>query len=127
MLAVAAASGNSFVKDVLPNLLESGCAVLAMKSLADGRFFARNVMNEKLVWESDDPVVPDRLTVADCIRFALSMPISVLMTGAENPDMLSEKARLARGFADLTEQDRSALVDKVVDHARAGRVEYYKS
>lgn len=94
---VGAASDNSFIKNVLPKLVGSGYAVLAMKSLAD------------------------------CIRSALSMPIMVLMTAAENPVMLSEKTQLARGFAGLTERDRTVLVDKVLDHARAGRVEYYKS
>jgi hypothetical protein len=78
-----------------------------------------------MIWES--PAVPDRLTIPECIRCALFLPISVLITGAENPDMLSEKAKIVRGLEALSEMERTALIAKVMDYAQAGRVEYYKT
>ncbi len=124
---VDAGAENSFTESVLPGLVERQYGVLAMKTLADGRFFAQKKMNERTVWESDDPVVPTRISVADCIHFALSLPISVLITGAENPALLVEKANLVRKFQKLTDSDRVALVERVSDDSESGKVEYYKS
>lgn len=124
---VDAGAENSFTESVLPGLVERQYGVLAMKTLADGRFFAQKKMNERTVWESDNPVVPTRLSIADCIHFALSLPISVLITGAENPALLVEKANLVRKFQKLTDSDRIALIGRVSDDSMAGKVEYYKS
>lgn len=124
---VDAGAENSFIESVLPGLIERQYGVLAMKTLADGRFFAQKMMNEQIVWETDDPVVPTRLSVADCIHFALSLPISVLITGAENPTLLAEKADLVRKFQKLTESERTALIERVADDSTTGKVEYYKS
>lgn len=124
---VDAGAENSFIESVLPGLIERKYGLLAMKTLADGRFFAQKIMNERTVWESNDPVVPNRLTIADCIYFALSLPVSVLITGAENPALLAEKAGMVRKFQMLTDSDRVALTKSVSDDSMAGKVEYYKS
>lgn len=125
--ALDAVSDNSFIKSVLPRVNEQGYGVAAMKTLADGRFFANKQMGDRTIWTSDNPVVPDHLSIADCTHFAMSLPISVLITGAENPDLLREKAKLTRQFGRLTESDRRALLDKVADYAAAEKVEYYKA
>lgn len=124
---VDAGAANSFIESVLPGLMERQYGVLAMKTLADGRFFSQKIKNERTVWETDDPVVPTRLSVADCIHFVLSLPISVLITGAENPTLLTEKAGLVRKFQKLSDSDRATLIERVSDDSTAGRVEYYKS
>ncbi len=124
---VDAGAENSFIESVLPGLVERQYGMLAMKTLADGRFFAQKKMNERMVWESDDPVIPNRLSVADCIHFALSLPISVLITGAENPSLLVEKANLVRKFKELTDSDRVALAEKVSADSKSDKVEYYKT
>jgi aryl-alcohol dehydrogenase-like predicted oxidoreductase len=122
-----AASDNSFIKSVLPRAGEQGYGVAAMKTLADGRFFANKQMGDRTIWTSDNPVVPDHLSIADCTHFAMSLPISVLITGAENPDLLREKARLTRQFSQLNEQERRAMIDRIADYAAAQKVEYYKA
>jgi uncharacterized protein len=124
---VDAGAANSFIGSVLPRLVEQQYGILAMKTLADGRFFSQKVMNERTVWATDDPVVPTRLSVADCIHFVLSLPISVLITGAENPTLLTEKADLARKFQKLSDSDRAALIERVAQDSTAGKVEHYKS
>lgn len=123
---VDAAAPHSFVEQVLPAARSAGLGILAMKTLADGRFFGQKTVNGKTVWQSTQPVVPDALSVADCIHFALSLPVSVLITGAENPELVREKAALVRSFAKLDEADREALIRRVVSFAEEGRVEYYK-
>ncbi len=88
-------SYHSFIETVLPTLVERNMGVLAMKTLADGRFFARK---SRVGWRSDNPVVPNRVTIEEALHFAWSLPISVLITGPDDAPMLREKIELARSF-----------------------------
>lgn len=124
---VDAAASKSFSRDVLPRMEEAGIAPLAMKTLADGHFFGKKIQGDRVTWESSDPIVPDVLTVADCIHFALSLPIAVLITGAENPDFLREKTALVRSFHQMSAVERQSVIARVATYAPAGKVEYYKS
>lgn len=119
-----AASEYSFTRDVLPELLKRDIGVLAMKTLADGRFFAKKNQHQ---WETDTPIVPDVLSIADTQNFAWSLPVSTLITGAENKEFMDEKVHMAREFRKLNESDRSQLIDKVSDLSVYGKLEYYKS
>ena len=98
-----------------------------MKTLADGRFFPKKVKLDKVQWETDDPVVPGCASVRQALHFVWSLPVSVLITGAENVDLMREKIGLARDFVALTQQDRQALIDKVADLAEDGKIEYFKN
>ena len=120
------ASEHSFVRNVIPKAMNSNLAVLAMKTLADGRFFGKKVMNGEEVWQSDDPVVPGRLSMKEALFFSWSMPISVLITGAENAGFIKEKIALAKAFRKMDESTREQLAHKVADLAEKGKVEYYK-
>jgi len=53
------------------------------------------------------------------------MPVSVLITGAENETLIREKIELARHFKKMDETERSALIDKVSAYAD-GKIEYFK-
>ncbi|VGO17288.1 General stress protein 69 [Pontiella desulfatans] len=124
---VDAASKHSFIRHTVPRMLENNIGILAMKTLADGRFFAKKEMNGKVKWTSGNPVVPNALSIEECIHFALSLPVSVLITGAENPEYVEEKAAMVNRFTDLSEQQRLALTNKVATFAEEGEVEYYKN
>jgi aryl-alcohol dehydrogenase-like predicted oxidoreductase len=124
---VDAASEHSFVRLVIPKALEAGLGLLAMKTLADGRFFGNKVMGAKTVWETPNPVVPGQVSVEDAIHFAFSMPISTLITGAENVAFLREKVNLAKSAMTLGEKDRSQLIESLTPYAEEGKVEYYKT
>lgn len=124
---VDAASTHSFIERVIPKLMEADMGILAMKTLADGRFFARKEMNGKVQWTSENPVIPNALSMEECIMFALSMPITVLITGAEKPEYVEEKAAMARRFSALSAAHRMALMEKVAAFAEEGEVEFYKS
>ena len=71
-------------------------------------------------------MVPGRLSLAEALNFVWSLPVSVLITGAENADMMKEKIELAKSFSKMGEEQRNALIDKVADLAD-GKVEYYKN
>lgn len=124
---VDAASKHSFIEQTMPRMQENNIGMLAMKTLADGRFFAKKEMNGRVRWTSGNPVVPNTLSIDDCINFALSLPISVLITGAENPELVREKASMVRNFTTLSEKQRLALADRVASFAEQGEVEYYKN
>ncbi len=123
---VDAASEHSFVMKVLPRAVEAGLGVLAMKTLADGRFFAEKTVLGDRIWETDNPVVPAALSLQEAIHFAWSLPISVLITGAENARMVREKVALAHMFTEESEEQRQDMIDRLTPLAEAGEVEYYK-
>ena len=120
------ASEHSFVKQVIPDALEQNLGILAMKTLADGRFFTKKESNGNVQWETESPVVPDQVSVKDALFYAWSMPISVLITGAENVSLLEEKIELARTFVSLSENDRAALIAKIEQMSDRRDIEYYK-
>ena len=118
-----AASTHSFTALVLPELMKRNIGVLAMKTLADERFFAEKNLHQ---WHTDNPIVPDVMSIADTQNFAWSLPISTLITGAENRRFLEEKIGLAKQFKQLRDQERLALIERVSDLAVYGSLEYYK-
>lgn len=124
---VDAASKHSFIETTIPRMLENNIGILAMKTLADGRFFAQKEMNGNVKWTSDKPVIPGALSVEECINFTLSLPVSVLITGAEKPEFVEEKAAIVKRFTTLSEKQRLALAEKVAAYAEEGKVEYYKN
>lgn len=112
----------SFINNVLPQLLKKEMAPIAMKTLANGGFFGGTSHFN----HGDKPkIVPNALSVEEALYFSWSLPISVLVTGADHSEMLQEKIDLAKKFKALDEKKRLALVEKVAGFD--GRsVEYYK-
>jgi aryl-alcohol dehydrogenase-like predicted oxidoreductase len=113
----------SFTENVFPKALDRNLGIMAMKTLADGRFFAKK---EQANWTSDDPVIPNYLSIKEAMYFAWSLPISVLITGSENATYMREKIALARSFTRFSEEQKTALIEKVRDIALTGKVEYFK-
>ena len=116
---------HSFIKNVLPIAVERNFGILAMKTLSDGRFFKIKKQRDNTPWETEDPLIPNHITVKEALNFVWSLPVSVLITGAENKELILEKIELAREFSKYNETDRMKLIDKV--YSKAGnKVEYYK-
>ena len=113
----------SFTENVIPKALNRNMGILAIKSLADGRFFAKK---EKANWTSDDPLIPNYLSIKEAMHFVWSLPVTVLISGNENATFMREKIALARSFTKLTEDQKIALIDKVKDIALTGKLEYFK-
>lgn len=123
---VDAASPHSFVNSVISKMIDGTLGILAMKTLADGRFFAKKTVNDKVEWATENALVPGHLSLEDCLFYAWSLPVSVLITGAEKPEYIRDKAAACRTFQALNEVDRQALVRRVAEFAAEGRIEYYK-
>lgn len=117
---------HSFINNVMPKAVENDVGILAMKTLADGRFFNQRLKNERVVWETNDPIIPNYVSVQEAFYFVWSLPVSVLITGAENKQFLQEKIDLAKSFKALTEEERLAILDKVLIKA-GNEIEFYKT
>ncbi|MEX1117670.1 MAG: aldo/keto reductase, partial [Terrimicrobiaceae bacterium] len=124
---VDAASRHSFVRQVIPEAGKAGYGMLAMKTLADGRFFSEKQVNTKVTWTTEDPIVPKHLSLEDSIYFALSQPVAVLITGAEKPEYLNDKVALVESYRTLTPDQLTGLANRLRSFAEAGNIEYYKS
>ncbi|RKH69209.1 aldo/keto reductase [Corallococcus aberystwythensis] len=109
-LNVMDAHFNSFEKRVLPVLVKEGIGVLAMKSMGD-------------------PFILDSKTVTapECLRYNLSLPVSVVITGIDSQERLQQALTAARTFKPLSEKDVQALLAKTKDAAKDGAYEKYKT
>ncbi len=113
----------SFIQNILPIALERNLGITSIKSLADGRFFAKK---EQAGWTTEDPLIPNYLSIKEAMYYVWSMPVSVLISGNENATFMREKIALARSFSKLTEEQKNALTEKVKEIALQGKVEYFK-
>jgi hypothetical protein len=121
------ASEHSFVRRTLPVALEQDLGLLAMKTLADGRFFGRKQTLDRIRWETDTPVIPGHISLREALYFSWSLPISVLITGAENKELMSEKITIAREFIKLSEEEKDGILDKASRAPDRDKIEYYKN
>ncbi len=124
---VVDANHDHFINAVLPKAADQHMGILAMKTMADGRFFGKKVKLGDIQWESNKPVVPERLSIKEALSFVWSLPVSVLISGAENEALIKEKIKLAQEFTSLGPAEREQLISKVSDLASEGKVEYYKN
>ena len=115
----------SFVNNVLPTLVEKEVGILAMKTLSNGGFFGGTSHFEG---GKNPKIVPNVVTVQEAIHFVWSLPVSTLITGANDVPMLQEKIDLARSFKKMNEKSRIELVDRVGNADLDGaKVEFYKA
>ncbi|HET9958996.1 MAG TPA: aldo/keto reductase [Polyangiaceae bacterium] len=100
----------SFEKEVLPVLVEQGIGVLGMKSMADGRILKAGVVSPE-----------------ECLRYALSLPTSVVISGMDKPEILEQNLRVAREFKPLTDDERKSLLARTAKPASDGAYETFKT
>jgi aryl-alcohol dehydrogenase-like predicted oxidoreductase len=101
---------DSFEKKVLPVLVENNVGVLAMKTLASG-------------------YVPESgiATKEECLHYALSLPVSVVITGFSNLSELEGTLQAARSFTPMSEEQRAALLARTKEAATGDQNQLCKS
>jgi aryl-alcohol dehydrogenase-like predicted oxidoreductase len=109
-LNVLDAHYDSFEREVLPALVERGVGVIGMKPMADGRIVKAGIA-----------------TAEECLRYALSLPTSVVLTGCDAPGRVDQALRVARGFEVLSEAEVDALLARTAGAGRDGGHELYKT
>lgn len=100
----------SFEQSILPICLERRIGVLAMKTLGSG-----NLLNSGV------------LTAEEGINYAMSLPVSTVISGMRSLEELRHNAELARSHKPMTMQQRSQLLEKTKEKALTGEYEQFKS
>ncbi len=109
-LNVMDAHYRSFEKTVLPELVRKKIGVLGMKSMGDG-----SLLKSKLV------------TPLECLHYALSLPISVIITGIDSMARLDQAFEAVRTFRPLSRREVKSLLAKTLKAAETGRFEPFKT
>ncbi len=115
---------DSFVVHVLPKCVQAGIGVLAMKTLAYGRFFGGN-KGWRRTNASIKPAIPAVLSVEDAFGFAWSLPISCLVSGMENVEQVTQNAVIARKTWNWNQAERQKRIDAMAPFAGPD-LEFYK-
>ena len=109
-LNVMDAHYESFEKKVLPVLVNEKIAVLGMKPMGAGVILSSGVV-----------------TAPECLRYALSLPTTVVITGCDSMHILQQALKAAREFKPLTADERLTLLKRTQTMAAAGQFELYKT
>ena len=109
-LNVMDAHFRSFETLVLPEAQNMGIAILGMKSLGSGVILKSNTV-----------------TAEECLRYALTLPVSVVITGIDSQQILDQAVQVASTFKPLTGQQVSAILSKTARPAAAGEFELFKT
>jgi aryl-alcohol dehydrogenase-like predicted oxidoreductase len=100
----------SFQKSVLPVLIQHDIGVLGMKCMG-----------------SSDILASGAVTPVECLRWALSQPTSVVITGCESLGILQQAIDVAAGFTPLTDAEKAAILARTEPFAREGKFEQFKT
>jgi predicted aldo/keto reductase-like oxidoreductase len=109
-LNVMDAHFRSFRNHVLPVLVKEKIGVLGMKPLASGK-----ILESKTA------------TAIDCLRYAMSLPTSTVITGIDSMEILKQALELVKNFKPLTEAEESDLLARTSMAASDGRFEAFKT
>ncbi|HWQ93199.1 MAG TPA: aldo/keto reductase [Clostridia bacterium] len=99
----------SFEKQVLPVLQRQGIGVLGMKPLGGGHLLKSHAVKAQ-----------------DCLHYALSLPVSTVITGIDSREVLQQAVSVGSNFKPLTRKALTALLARTAPHARKGEFEPFK-
>ncbi len=105
------ASFRSFETRVLPELNRRGIAALGMKSMGG----------------SGEMVAKGAVTVAEALRYAMSLPVATTISGINALDILRQNLAIARGFEPLASAEMQRLRERCRSGAADGRYELFKT
>ena len=101
----------SFEQKVLPVLKERGIAPIGMKPIGG----------------HGEPVQKGVFTAEELLRYAMSLPVAVTITGIEKPEILEQNLKVAQGFTPLSADEMQKLRERAKPYAGDGRFELYKT
>lgn len=117
---------DSFIVQILPELLKDNYAIFAMKSLAHGNMLAaepRNNPTPKV--EGIGTIVDTGLKVVDMHRYVYSLPVCSLISGCLKPHEVKENTTNLRNYRPLGNEERDQLLARAKPFA-GNTMEYYK-
>ena len=104
----------SFQHEIVPLCLARDVGIIGMKSLGGGAPVGKIVQDTNI-------------TAAECVRFSLSLPISVLVRGWMKVEQMEADVKIARDFQPLSGEEKQIILSKAKDEAGDGRHERFKS
>jgi aryl-alcohol dehydrogenase-like predicted oxidoreductase len=105
------ATFRSFETSVLPEVNRRGMAALGMKSLGG----------------SGELVREGAVAVTMGLRYAMSLPVAVTISGIDSLDVLHQNLRVARGFQPLSAGEMQAVREGCRVEAADGHLELFKT
>jgi aryl-alcohol dehydrogenase-like predicted oxidoreductase len=100
----------SFAKEVMPVALKQGIGILAMKTFGDPYILQSNTVQ---------PI--------EALHYGLTQPVSVVITGIDNQQVLNQAFEAARTFKPLNEAQVKAILDRTAVAASEGKFELFKT
>jgi predicted aldo/keto reductase-like oxidoreductase len=102
----------SFIEKALPLAVERGIGVIAMKTLAGtpGNIPATGAA-----------------TVAECLRYAMSLPVSTVCSGMDSMEKLEQNIAVAKAFKPMSQDELKAILARTAPIAQSGEHEKYKA
>ncbi|HEX7158109.1 MAG TPA: aldo/keto reductase [Edaphobacter sp.] len=100
----------SFTKDVMPVALEQGIGILAMKTFGDHFILDSNTVK---------PI--------EALHYSLTLPISVVITGIDSPQILEQALTAARTFKPMSQTEIASLLSRTREAALTGKYELFKT
>jgi aryl-alcohol dehydrogenase-like predicted oxidoreductase len=109
-LNVMDAHYRSFARLVVPRLVEDRTGVLGMKSMGNGIILKSGVVS-----------------AIECLRYALNLPTSVVITGIDSPERLDQACSVAESFRPLADDEVQRILAKTGPAAARGEFELFKT
>jgi predicted aldo/keto reductase-like oxidoreductase len=109
-LNVMDAHFESFEKKVLPVLVKNEIGILGMKPMGDHFILESNTV-----------------TPVECLRYAMNLPTSVVITGCDSMATLEQALSVARSFRPMPPSEVQVLLGKTAEAAQRGKYELYKT
>jgi aryl-alcohol dehydrogenase-like predicted oxidoreductase len=100
----------SFAKLVVPELVRQRIGVLGMKSIGNGILLKSNTV-----------------TAVECLRYALNLPTSVVITGCDSMQVLEQALDVGKTFRPMSDAEVDALLAKTKPAAARGEFELFKT
>jgi aryl-alcohol dehydrogenase-like predicted oxidoreductase len=100
----------SFTKEVMPVALKQGIGVLAMKTFGDPYILRSNTVQ---------PI--------EALQYSLTLPVSVVITGIDNTQVLDQAFEAARTFKPLDQAQINSLLARTATAAAEGKFELFKT
>ena len=109
-LNVMDAHYRSFAHLVVPELVKEKIGVLGMKSMANGIILKSGTVS-----------------AVECLRYALNLPTSVVITGIDSMRILDQACEVAGAFQPLSEEELNGILGKTAKAASRGEFELFKT
>ncbi len=100
----------SFVGKVMPVLVQKKIGIQTMKPMGGGI-----ILQSKTV------------TAPECLRFAMSQPTDVVITGCDSSEIVQQALNTARNFKPMNKEEIASLLARTSSAASEGKFELYKT